>query len=235
MRQLRLWVAVATVATLMSGCGIGPFLPQFPSSTDLRFRARDAQADAVVGALRQAWQKTTTVSGGVAFWEQKGSETSASKAEFYWARPGKLRANVTEADSAMKRGVKLVYLGDRKITAKLGFIKKTFPYDDPQVVSLRGYRIDQTSLTAVVEGLLDPAAKVRFVGGVTQGGRQADLLEGTGGSGLLPGCSKMQVSIDRQNRMPLQIEGFEGEKVVFRAQLSGVTVNPSLSDDLFKL
>jgi hypothetical protein len=45
----------------------------------------------------------------------------------------------------------------------------------------------------------------------------------------------MQLAIDRQTRMPLLVEGFEGATVVFRAQLSGMTLNPKLSDDLFKL
>jgi outer membrane lipoprotein-sorting protein len=235
MRKLRILLAGVTLAALMTGCGVSPFLPQLNQGPEQGLRAKDAQAGAVVEAVRQTWSKTTSASGVVAFFEQKGRETTTSKAEFFWARPQKLRANITEADSVTKRGAKLVYLGDGRITAKLGFIKRTLPYDDPQVLSLRGYRIDQTSLTSIIDGLLDPAASVRHAGTVTIAGRPADLLELTKGSGVLPGCSKMQLAIDRQNRMPLQVEGFEGTAVVFRAQLSGMALNPKLSDDLFKL
>jgi len=235
MRQLRILVAGVTLAALMTGCGVGSFLPQLNQGPEQGLRAKDAQAGAVVEAVRQTWSKTTSASGVVAFFEQKGRETTTSKAEFFWARPQKLRANITEAESITKRGAKLVYLGDGRITAKLGFIKKTMPYDDPQVLSLRGYRIDQTSLTSIVEGILDPAAAVRHAGKVTIAGRAADLLELTKGSGMLPGCSKMQIAIDSQTRMPVLVEGFEGTTVVFRAQLSGMQVNPKLSDSLFKL
>ena len=235
MRQLRILVTSAILAALMTGCGVSPFLPQLKQGSEQGLRAKDAQAGAVVDAVRKTWSQTTSASGVVAFFEQKGKETTTSKAEFFWTRPQRLRANITEAESVTKRGVKLVYLGDGRITAKLGFIKKTLPYDDPQVLSLRGYRIDQTSLTSIVEGILDPAAAPRHAGDVTLSGRQADLLEMTKGSGMLAGCSKMQVAIDRQTRMPLRVEGFEGATVVFRAQLSNVAVNPKLSDDLFKL
>ena len=235
MRQLRILVAGVTLAALMTGCGVGSFLPRLTPGSEQGLRAKDAQAGVVVEAVRQTWTKTTSASGVVAFFEQKGRETTTSKAEFFWVRPQKLRANVTEADSITKRGAKLVYLGDGRITAKLGFIKKTLPYDDPQVLSLRGYRIDQTSLTSIVEGVLDPAAAARHVGTVTIDSRAADLLELTQGSGMLPGCTKMQVAIDGQTRMPVRVEGFEGTAVVFRAQLSAMQVNPKLSDDLFKL
>lgn len=235
MRLLRLLLTSVTLAAAMTGCGLGDFLPQLNRAPETGLRARDAQSDAVREAVRQTWLGTTTASGVVAFWEQKGRETSASKAEFFWSRPSKLRANILEADSVTKRGVKLVALGDGRITAKLGFIKRTFPLDDPEVLSLRGYRLDQTSLTAIVEGLLDPAASVHHAGSVTVAGRPADLLEQVGGSGMLPGCSRMQLAIDRQTRMPLLVEGFEGATVVFRAQLSGMTLNPKFSDDLFKL
>lgn len=235
MRTLKLLIPAALLAAVMTGCGVSPFLPQIQKGPELGLRAKDAQTAAVVEAVRKTWAQTTSASGVVAFFEQKGKETTTSKAEFFWARPQRLRANITEADSLTKRGAKLVYLGDGKITAKLGFIKKTLPYDDPQVLSLRGYRIDQTSLTAIVEGLLDPKADPRHLGEIAVSGRKADLLELTKGSGMLPDCTKMQVAIDRQTRMPIRLEGFEGATVVFRAQLSNVAVNPKLSDDLFKL
>lgn len=235
MRRLRLLLTGITLAASLAGCGFGGGLPLLDRASERSLRARDAQSDAVLAAVRQAWGQTTSASGVVAFWEQAGRETSASKAEFFWSRPSKLRANILEADSVTKRGAKLVTLGDGQITAKLGFIKRTFRIDDPEVLSLRGYRIDQTSLTAIVEGLLDPAATVTHAGGTTLSGRSADLLDLRGGSGMLPGCSRMRLAIDRQNRMPLLVEGYEGDKPVFRAQLSGMALNPKLSDDLFKL
>lgn len=217
-----------------SGCGLPPQLLARGPVAPVRAKA-DAQADAVVARIRQTWTGTQTLSGVVAFWEKQGNEVSQSKAEFYWARPEKLRANVTEADSAMKRGAKLVYLGDKKITVKVAFIKKTLPYDDPQLLSLRGFRIDQTSITAVVGGLLDPRATIRYAGTGTFNGRKADLLEGSGSEHMLPGLSKMVIAVDQQTHMPSHVEGFAGNEVVFRAQIPTLAINPQLPDGTFSL
>lgn len=235
MRTLRLLLTGITLAVSLAGCGLGGGLPLLDREPTRNPRALDAPSGAVLAAVRQAWGQTHSASGVVAFWEQAGRETSASKAEFFWSRPSKLRANILEADSFTKRGVKLVTLGDGRVTAKAGFIKRNFRIDDPEVLSLRGYRLDQTSLTAIVDGLLDPAATVRHAGETTLTGRSADLLDLRGGSGMLPGCTRMRLAIDRETRMPLLVEGFEGDTPVFRAQLSGMAINPKLSDDLFKL
>ncbi|MNX82101.1 hypothetical protein D3C86_1138150 [compost metagenome] len=235
MRPLHRLLAIATLtaATFAAGCGLVPSLDR---GTQTRLRAQsDTQADAVVAEVKRTWTGLNTVSGVVAFWEQKGGEQTKSKAEFYWSRPGKLRANVTEADTMLKRGAKMVYLGDRKITVKVGFIKKTLPYDDPQVLSLRGYRIDQTDLVALVGGLLDPGATLRHAGPATINGRAADLIEVTGSKTLLPDLAKVRIAVDKQSHMPSQVEGFEGSEVVFRAQVPSLTVNPPLSNDLFEL
>lgn len=217
-----------------SGCGMSPQLLARGPLAQVRAKA-DPQADAVVAEVRRTWTGTRTMSGVVTFWEKRGTEISQSKAEFFWSRPEKLRANVTEADSAMKRGAKLVYLGDKKVTVKIAFIKKTLPYDDPQLLSLRGYRIDQTSLTSVVGGLLDPQATIRHAGSATFNGRPADLLEGSGSAYMLPGLTRMVIAVDQQTHMPSNAEGYVGSELVFRATIPTLAVNPQLPDNTFTL
>lgn len=231
--QRLLSIATLTAATFAAGCGLAPSLDL---GRNVQVRAKsDAQADAVVAEVKRTWTGLNTVSGAVSFWEKKGNEDTKSKADFYWSRPGKLRTNVTEADTMLKRGAKMVYLGDRKITVKVGFIKKTLAYDDPQVLSLRGYRIDQTDLVALVNGLLDPSATLRYAGAATINGRPADVIEATGSRSLLPDLAKVRIAVDKQSRMPSQLEGFEGAEVVFRAQVPTLSLNPTLSNDLFEL
>lgn len=236
MRAQRHLIAMLTLglALTASGCGLSPQLLSRGPAAQVRAKA-DPQADAVVASVRKAWTGTNTLSGVVAFWEKKGNEVSESKAEFYWSRPEKLRANVTEADSAMKRGAKLVYLGDKKVTVKVAFIKKTLPYDDPQLLSLRGFRIDQTSITSVVGGILDPQTTIRYVGSTTVNGRPADLLEGAGSQYMLPGLTKMVIAVDKQTNMPSNVEGYAGTEVVFRAQIPTLALNPQLPGNTFDL
>lgn len=236
MRAHRHLVTLFALALALSaaGCGLSPQrLGRGPAAT-VRTRG-DAQVDAVVARLRRTWSGTQTLSGSVSFWEKAGKEVSQSKANFFWARPEKLRANITDADSAMKRGAKLVYLGDKKITVKVAFIKKTLAYDDPQVVSLRGFRIDQTSFTAIVGGLLDPKATLRYAGTATPNGRPADLLEETASQYMLPGLSRMVVAVDQQTGMPSNLEGYAGNEVVFRAAIPALTLNPQLPGNTFDL
>lgn len=236
MRLNRLSLALATVGllSLVAGCGTQTFPLLDPGSSTIRAKG-DTQADAIMASIKTTWTGMNTASGVVSFWEKKGTETSSSTANFSWSRPEKLRADVTEASSSGKRGVKLVYLGDNKITAKLGFFKKTFRYDDPQVLSLRGYRIDQTDLKAFTEGLLDPNATVKYAGTATINGRSADLLEVTGSKELLPGTAKVRMAIDTVSHLPSQIEGLDAKEVVYRAQVPQLSLNPQLPGDIFNL
>lgn len=234
MRTLRSSLALgsALLMLLAAGCGLAPTTR---SHAPTRFTAQDAATDALVAKVRAAWDGLKTTQGVVSFWEQKGTAVSASKAEFYWSRPEQLRANIKEADSATKRGAKLVYLGDGKITVKVAFIKKTLPYDDPQVLSLRGYRIDQTSLTALVQGVLDPQATLKLLGSATVSGRTATLVELSGTHTLLADLPRVVIAIDDQNGLPLQVEGFEATGPAFRATVTGLVVNPTLPGDIFQL
>lgn len=236
MRLNRLSLALATVGllSLVAGCGIHNLPLQAPDSTTLRAKS-DIQADTILAAVKSTWTGMNTASGVVSFWEKSGAETSSSTANFSWSRPEKLRADVTEASTSGKRGVKLVYLGDKKITAKLGFFKKTFRYDDPQVLSLRGFRIDQTDLKSFTEGLLDPSATVRYAGTSKVNGRSADLLEVMGSKELLPGTAKVRIAIDTLSHLPSQIEGFDTKEVVYRAQVPQLNLNPQLPGDIFNL
>lgn len=236
MRLNRLSLALAAIGllSLSAGCGVQTFPLLDSSSSTIRAKS-DTQADAVMQSVKTTWTGMNTASGVVSFWEKKGSQTSSSTANFYWSRPEKLRADITEASTSGKRGVKLVYQGDKKITAKLGFFKKTFSYDDPQVLSLRGYRIDQTDLGAFTTGLLAPGANVKYAGTTTISGRSADLLEVTGSKDLLPGTAKVLVAIDSVSHLPSQLEGFDNKEVVYRAQVPQLNVNAQLPGNIFDL
>jgi outer membrane lipoprotein-sorting protein len=229
-------IAGAFVFTAMlAGCGVQTQSPfgQGRHGHALAVRS-DAKADQLIAGLKGASAQLKTFSGVARFWETDGKEVSTNTAEIYMALPNKIRANITEASSMMKRGAKLVYLGDGKITAKVGFIKKTLAYDDPQVLSVRGWRIDQTDLGAIIKGATDANAKARYVGPTTLGGRAAEVLELASPS-FLPGTTKQVVALDAQTFVPLKVEGFAGEQSVYKMELSNTQVNPTLPDDIFKL
>ena len=228
-------LATALAAATLVGCGVQTIAPTGLGRSGHSLAVRsDAKADELVAGLKATGASLKTYSGVAKFWETDGHDVSTNTAEIYMALPGKLRANITEASSAMKRGVKLVALGDGKITAKLGFIKKTMPIDDPQVLSVRGWRLDQTDLGAIIRGATDAKADAHYAGATTVGGRQAEVLELTSPE-LLPGTTKQLRTLDAQTFAPVKLEGVVGSRVVYRMEISGSQLNPTLPNDIFKL
>lgn len=231
-RSLALAGALAITA-ILAGCGVQTLSPTVRGGHSLAVRS-DAKADALVAGLKNASGQLKTFSGVVKFWETDGHDVSTNTAELYLALPNKIRANITEASSMTKRGVKMVYLGDGKITAKLAFIKKTLPVDDPQVLSVRGWRIDQTDLNAIIKGATDPAANAHYAGATTVNGRAAEVLE-LSSPAFLPGTSKQVVTLDAQTFVPLKVEAFAGSQSVYKMELANTQLNPTLPADIFKL
>lgn len=228
-------VAVAAVAALIStGCGYTPVQTGLGHKPAV-FKTRNGGKEAELAKGLKGFQaQLKTFSAVATFWETDGKDTQTNTAEIFLAQPGKIRANVLESSNAMKRGAKMVYLGDKKVRVKVGFIKKTFDYDDAMVVSTRGYRIDQTDLTAVINGVTHPEAQLSYKGAATLNGKPVELLD-VQSPAILPGTEREVIALDPVTFAPVQLEAFAGGKVVFKLGLSQAKVNPSLPGDLFEL
>jgi outer membrane lipoprotein-sorting protein len=226
-------LAPVALALLLAGCGTHLNTARQIQANGLRIHARD-NAAALIDGLRTMAAGLNTFSGIVSFWETDGKDVQTSTAEVYTARPGKIRANITEASQALKRGVKLVYLGDKKVVAKIGFIKKTFAYDDTQVTSMHNWRIDQTDLGALIGGLTDAAGTATDLGPATVNGATGEAVQVTSPS-LLPGVSKEVVVLNPATFVPMQLEAFIGDKVVYRIVIAKPAINPTLPADIFVL
>ena len=226
-------LAPVALALILAGCGTHLPAARTVQPNGLRIHARD-NAAALIDGLRTMAAGLNTFSAIVSFWETDGKETQTSTAEVYTARPGKIRANITEASQALKRGVKLVYLGDKKVTAKIGFIKKNFDYADPQVSSMHGWRIDQTDLGALIGGLTDPAGTATDLGPATVNGVAGEAIEVTSPS-LLPGVSREVVVLNPTTFVPLRLEAYVGDKVIYRLEIAKPALNPNLPSDIFVL
>lgn len=230
----RLALAAALSAALtLSACGVTPYSGVRPRPATT-IGAKDAKAAELLKGLRATDAQLKTLSATASFWETDGQKQGDHAAEIVIAKPGQIGAKITKSTDAMKRGVKLVYLNDGKVRAKLGFIKKTFDYTDSTVTSLRGWRIDQTNFESIVAGILHPQASVKALGPTTVGGHAAQLLEVVS-PGMLPGATKQVVALDAKRHVPLKLEVYDGTKVVYRLELTNVQLNPQLPKDAFKL
>lgn len=227
-------LAFATVAAVFgAGCAHSP-LQLGAGHKPAVFKARSAKEAELAKGLQGFQAQLKTFSAVATFWETDGKDTQTNTAEIFLAQPGKIRANVLESSNSMKRGAKMVYLGDKTVRVKLGFIKKTFAYDDPMVVSTRGYRIDQTDLTAVIGGVIHPQATLTYKGAATLNGKPVEMLEVVSPA-ILPGTEREVIALDPQTFAPVQLEAFSQGKVVFKLGLTKGQINPTLPDDTFTL
>lgn len=226
-------LAPLALALILAGCGTHLPAARTVQPNGLRIHARDGAA-ALIDGLRTMAAGLNTFSGVVSFWETDGKDTQTSTAEVYTARPGKIRANITEASQALKRGVKLVYLGDKKVTAKIGFVKKSFDYADPQVTSMHNWRIDQTDLGALIGGLTDPAGTATDLGPATVNGVAGEAVEVTSPT-LLPGVTREVVVLNPATFVPLRLEAYVADKLVYRLEIAKAALNPNLPADIFVL
>lgn len=227
-------LAFATVAALFgAGCAQIP-LQTGSGHKSAVFKTRNAKEAELARGLKGFEAQLKTFSAVASFWETDGKDTQTNTAEIFLAQPGKIRANVLESSNSMKRGAKMVYLGDKKVRVKLGFIKKTFDYDDAMVVSVRGFRIDQTDLTAVIAGVTHPQAQLSYRGPATLHGKPVELLEVVSPA-ILPGTEREVIALDPQTFAPVQLEAFVGGQVVFKLGLSKAQINPNLPADTFTL
>lgn len=234
MQTLRVGVLILAVLSTASACAPVPGM-QGPGAGPRAMQARGAdKAAELVAGVKRLERKLATFSGVVRFWETDGQKVETNAAEVFLAAPGRIRANLTETANPLKRGAKLVYLGGQEVRVKLGFIKKTYRYDHPDVVSLNGYRIDQTDISAIVAGLTHPQAQVRYAGSATVDGRAAEVIEVTSPV-LLPGVDREVVTLDAEHFVPVKLDALRASAPVFRMALSDWKLNPPLSDDLFKL
>lgn len=227
-------IALATVAAVFgAGCAHSP-LQLGAGHRPAVFKTRTAKEAELAKGLKGFESQLKTFSAVASFWETDGKDTQTNTAEIFLAQPGKIRANVLESSNSMKRNAKMVYLGDKKVRVKLGFIKKTFDYDDATVTSVRGFRIDQTDLTAVIAGVTHPQAKLSYKGSHTLNGKPVELLEVVSPA-ILPGTEREVIALDPQSFAPVQLEAFAGGKVVFKLGLAKAVINPTLPDDTFTL
>lgn len=233
--SLRRLVAPIALALALAGCGTHVSLPgaRMMSAGAIRAHARDVGTD-LIGGLRNLATNLNTFSATVDFWETDGKNIQTNTADVYTAHPGKIRANITASNQPLKKGANVLYLGDKKVTVKLGFIKRTLDYTDPQVLSMHGWRIDQTDLNALLAGLTDPAGQATAMGPVTVNGVTGQAVSVTSPT-LLPGVTSETVVVDPNTFVPLQLEASIQGNVVYRLVLSKAQINPNLPANIFSL
>lgn len=129
------------------------------------------------------------------------------------------------------KGSRLLYSGGSSVKARPGgFLSPlvvTLGLDDPKLVSVRGYRINQILVPETLGQLMDPGNTVL---GAERSGSGYHLL--VGGPKLLKGCRTLEAWLDGQTLLPTRVQYSDGRTVVFWMKYDGLRRNSHVSLDI---
>lgn len=129
------------------------------------------------------------------------------------------------------KGTKLLYTGGSSIKARPGGLLSpivvTLDVNDPKVVSVRGYRINQILVPETLGQLMDPGNAVL---GAEHAGSSYHLL--VSGPKLLKGCRTLEAWLDDRTLMPTKIQYADTRSVVFWMKYEGLRTSSHVSLDI---
>lgn len=119
-----------------------------------------------------------------------GRETIVSEASLTYRGPGSYRLEMLKSSKAAFQGAKLIFhTGERTVQVRPGgllkFLPLTLPLNDPQLLSLNGYRLDQVTGHGVLERFESPAYELTVHGNATVGGDPVQILKVTSAANTL--------------------------------------------------
>jgi hypothetical protein len=151
-------------------------------------------------------------------------------------RPFAARVDVQESSRWFASGATILWSGGTtlRIKAPHVFFSVEFAYDNAQVVSVRGYRIDQTDIFSMGKVLRAPGAEIKPVGQRTIKGESLLLLDVTSPASL-PGITHEIIGLNDKILIPTYREMYAGQNVVHKGQGLGVTLDTSIPSSDFEI
>lgn len=181
MRFLQQWLPIALAAMLATACGqSGPASAPAVSSRALADQPPQAapqppmpvaSADPMVMDLVNRGiaklDAMKTIQGEVIFEEFKDGKSETGKAQVYFrGKPFAGRVEIEQSDRWVAAGGVVLWTGGKDIKVKPFHMpfSLNFGIDNPQMLSLRGFRMDQTDLFSMAKVLRAPGAQIRGLG-----------------------------------------------------------------------
>ncbi|MFP5502412.1 MAG: hypothetical protein ACLGIN_07965 [Candidatus Sericytochromatia bacterium] len=207
----------------------GPPQPQAP--------AFNPQVQQMVAAAVQRLDAIKTIEGKVRFEEWKGDQQDIGEAQFtFRQRPFAARVDVLSSNRMLVSGTSILWEGGTSLKVKpVGLpLTMNFAYDHSQVVSLRGYRMDQTDLFSMGKVLRAPGAQIRPLGPRKVRGEEVFILE-VRSPGSLPDVSHELIGLHTRHQIPTYREMYAGSKLIHRGQGLNLRFDGSLDGEAFDL
>lgn len=229
----------------VSGCGQAePTRPRPPATpvpvAPLPAPAADPGADRlvrqIVGGAIARLDAVKTIEGRVRFEEWEGDSHDVGAAKFtFRKKPFMARVDVEQSNRLLAAGTTVFWSGGTTVKVKpLKLpLTLTFDYDDNQVVSLRGYRLDQTDLFSMGKVLAHPQAQVRPLGPKRLGSEDFFLLE-VRSPASVAGVDREVIGINQRHNVPTYREMYAGSRLVHKGRGENLRFDHAIDGDKFE-
>lgn len=253
MMRIRFRPALPLLALVLAACGHPPdtaprplsaagavtssphpvAMPQAPAAP-----ADPATQQRVTSALARL-DAVKTMVGDVSFDETKAPPGNFEHGEAKFTfrhHPFAARVDVLSSNRWFANGATILWTGGTTLEVKAAhvFFALPFAYDDPQVTSARGYRMDQTDIFSMGKVLRAPGARISPVGPATIKGEGVFLLE-VHSPASLPGITREIIGIHDRLNIPTYREMYAGDQLVHRGQGKGLVLDGAIADEQFHL
>lgn len=168
--------------------------------------------------------------------QSKGSERYSAKVRMTFAKPRKVRLDVTASSDSMVSGASILWLGGTSIKGikPLGPLTIKQEHKLSEKPCLRGWLFNQTDYDAMVQALLQGMPNGRFLGNTTIGGQSLVMVEIPS---RLSGVTLERIGIDPTRRLPVYRELRETAQgaPVFVTHYTSMVPNATLGKNAFNL
>lgn len=207
---------------------LSPTAPQ--QALDPAVRAMIDRAIARLDSLK-------TIEGKVKFEEWKDSKHESGLAKItFRSKPFAARVDIEQSTRFFGSGTTVLWSGGTELKVrpiKMPFSMK-FAYDNSQVVSVRGYRMDQTDLFSMGKVLRHPQAQIKAIGPKVVGGDPVYLLE-VHSPASTKDVDHEYIGLSTRHLIPTYREMYVGQKLVHKGQGLNLKLDGAVSAEKFDI
>jgi len=242
----------ALSASLMTGCGEAPgtVTDDGKNMKDLRLNQsnqgmpqqnQQALIQQIIQGVTATRARVTNIRCDLTgfFVNEKTGQQGSNQAKFAFEKPNKTSIYVVQSSDPKTVGTKLVWTGGKDLAVKTKFIgfwvKTSIDIHDSRATDQRGFFLDETGITPLMDTLLDPRNQIQMLGtGQMNGVPVAQLSIVSPRS--LRGISREVFTIDGQKMVPIVREMYDkSNKLVVRMRMDNMVLNSSMPSNTFQL
>ena len=236
---------VLLAASLLAACGAPPTTPETPGRTAAKLIAPQQPAAGpekpeaeILGKLASGLNGVTFMTGSVTFKEVgDGGKEEFGTAQFTFRRaPFAARVDIEDSNRLLAAGTAVLWTGASSVQVRRKGIPLTltFPADHSLVVSIRGWRLEQTDIFAMGKVVLAPGATVKSLGRLKVDDGDRLMLE-VKSPASMPGITREKIGLDPTTFIPTYREMFAGSTLVHKGIGRKLMLNKPIESDRFKL